>query len=464
MPAKTLFEKIWNDHVVVDEGEDFCLLHIDRHIVVDLNGRAFEALARRGMPVRNPELTFATADHSVTTDTIGADRRVNDNGPSRDLRDDTARFGVRLFDLGDAGHGIVHVTGPEQGLVLPGMTVVVGDSHTCTNGALGALAWGVGQGELVSVLATQTTRQKRPKTMRITLDGTLQPGVVAKDVILHIIATLSARGGEGHAVEYAGSVIRAMPIEGRMTLCNMTVEFGARFGLIAPDDLTFEYLAGRPFAPQGPAWDAALAYWRGLPSEPEATFDREVTLDVSALEPMVTWGNGLDSGLPVTGAIPDPNEEGDPARRTDMALWLDYMGLRPGDRLRDLRVDRVFIGSCTNSRISDLRAAAALAKGLRVADGVEAWVVPGSRLVKRQAEAEGLDEIFRDAGFRWREPGCSMCIGVNGEVGAPGDRILSTSNRSFAGRQGPGTRTHIAGPLVAVASACTGFITDPRTL
>ena len=463
MAGRTMFDKIWDAHVVADEGDGFALLHVDRHIVVDLNGRSFPALAERGLPVRNPELTFATPDHSVITDPA-VDRRGDDNPVLRELREGTARAGIRLFDIGEPGHGIVHVTGPEMGLVLPGMTVTVGDSHTCTNGGLGALAWGVGQGEIQHILATQTTRQKRPRTMRVRLDGTIPDGVVAKDLILYLAGQLGVAAGTGFAVEYAGEAIEALPVEGRLTLCNMSVEWGARFGFIAPDDLTYAYLEGKPYAPRGAMWDRALAYWRSLPSDADATFDREIILSVAGVAPQVSWGNSIDAVLPVDGRIPDPALEPSAARRADMALWLDYMGLQPGQAIGALPIDRVFIGSCTNSRISDLRAAARLVEGRQVAPSVSAWVVPGSALVRAQAEAEGLDVIFTRAGFQWRQPGCSMCLGFNGDMAQPGERVVSTSNRNFAGRQGPGSRTHLASPLVAAASAIAGHIADPRKL
>jgi 3-isopropylmalate/(R)-2-methylmalate dehydratase large subunit len=464
MAARTMFAKIWDAHVVADEGDGFALLHVDRHIVVDLNGRSFPKLVERGLAVRNPELTFATPDHSVSTDPTTADRRRLADPTMRELREGTARNGIKLFDIGEPGHGIVHVTGPEMGLVLPGMTVTVGDSHTCTNGGLGALAWGVGQGEILHILATQTTRQKRPGAMRVRLEGRVPPGVVAKDLILYLVGQLGVAAGSGFAVEYAGSAIEALPVEGRLTLCNMSVEWGARFGFIAPDETTYAYLEGRPYAPRGAMWDRALAYWRSLPSDADAVFDRDVTLSVDEIAPQVTWGNSIDAVLPIDGRIPDPSAEPDFARRADMAQWLDYMDLQPGTPIEGVPIDRVFIGSCTNSRIGDLRAAARLVEGRRVAPGVTAWVVPGSVLVRAQAEAEGLDVIFERAGFQWRQPGCSMCLGFNGDIAARGERIVSTSNRNFAGRQGPGSRTHLGSPLLAAASAIAGHISDPRKL
>jgi 3-isopropylmalate/(R)-2-methylmalate dehydratase large subunit len=433
-------------------------------VVPDFNGNAFTALERRGLPVRNPALTFATADHSVATDPRRADRRERDNPFISALREQTAKAGITMFDVGEIGHGIVHVITPEMGIALPGLTIAIGDSHTCTNGALGALAWGVGQGELVHILATQSCVQQKPRTMRVRLEGRLAPCVTAKDLILHLIGTVGVSAGNGFAAEYAGSAIRALPMEGRFTICNMSVEWGARYGMIAPDDTTFAYVAGRRFAPQGELWDAAVADWRSLPSDEDASFDREIAIDATRVAPHVTWGNSLDAVLPIDGRIPDPTQESDAGKRGNMIAALDYMGLKPGDALEGLPLDRVFIGSCTNSRIGDLRAAAAVVKGRKVAPNVAAWAVPGSQQVKREAEAEGLHEIFMAAGFDWRDPGCSMCLGANGDTIGAGQRALSTANRNFAGRQGPGSRTHIASPVMAAISACTGVITDPRKL
>ncbi|MBL0421647.1 3-isopropylmalate dehydratase large subunit [Ramlibacter sp. AW1] len=460
----TLFEKLWQRHVVAELGDGFALLHVDRHVVPDFNGNAFTHLRRRGLKVRNPELTFASADHSVSTEPQLADPTQQGNPHVAQLRADTREFGVRLFDIGQPGHGIVHVIAPEMGLVLPGLTVAIGDSHTCTHGAMGALAWGVGQGELLHILATQTCMQRKPRTMRVNLQGRLPDHTSAKDLVLHLIGQLGVSAGNGFAVEYAGEAVCALPMEGRFTLCNMSVEWGARYGLVAPDDTTFEWLAGRPYAPSGAAWDAALADWRQLAGDADARFDREVTLDVSRLVPQVTWGNSLDMVLPVDGRIPDPAQEPDPARRASLQASLDYMGLRPGQALQGLPVQRVFIGSCTNSRLEDLRTAAAVVRGRRVAPAVTAWVVPGSENVRRQAEAEGLDRVFTDAGFQWRRPGCSMCLSANGDTIGPGERAVSTANRNFAGRQGPGSRTHLASPALAAASACAGHITHPARL
>jgi 3-isopropylmalate/(R)-2-methylmalate dehydratase large subunit len=459
-----LFEKIWRRHVVADLGEGFALLHVDRHVLQDFNGNAFTRLAQRGLPVRNPELTFATPDHSVATDPRTTDPQQAQNPHVVALRRDTGKFGVRLFDVGQMGHGIVHVITPELGIALPGLTVAIGDSHTCTHGALGALAWGVGQGELLHILATQTCVQHKPRTMRVTLDGVLPPGTGGKDLILHLIGRLGAAYGNGYAVEYAGSAVRALPMEARFTLCNMSVEWGARYGMIAPDETAISWLKDRPYAPKGALWDAAVADWRTLATDPGARFDHEVALNVDGLVPQVTWGNTLDMVLPIGGHIPNPGAEADAGKRASMEAAMRYMALEPGQAIAGLTIQRVFIGSCTNSRLSDLRAAAAVVRGHRVAEGVQAWVVPGSEQVRREAEAEGLHEVFLQAGFDWRTPGCSMCLGGNGDIIGPGERAVSTANRNFAGRQGPGSRTHIAGPEVAAASACAGFIADPRQL
>jgi 3-isopropylmalate/(R)-2-methylmalate dehydratase large subunit len=462
MSAETLFEKIWRRHVVADLGEGFSLLHVDRHVLPDFNGNAFTRLAQQGLAVRNPELTFATPDHSVSTDPRGDDPGQLKNPHVIALRDDTRRFGVKMFDVGQVGHGIVHVVTPELGLALPGLTVAIGDSHTCTHGALGALAWGVGQGELLHILATQTCVQHKPRTLRVTLDGPVPDGIGGKDLILHLIGTLGVAAGNGYAVEYTGSAVRALPMEARFTLCNMSVEWGARYGIIAPDQTAFDYLSDRAYAPKGALWDAALADWRTLCTDAGAHFDREVRLDVSQLSPQVTWGNSLDMVLSIGERVPDPQGQDDPARRDSLQASLAYMDLAPGQALQGLSIDRVFIGSCTNSRLSDLRTAAAIVRGRRVASHVQAWVVPGSELVRRQAQAEGLDRIFTEAGFDWRSPGCSMCLSANGDTIGREERAVSTANRNFAGRQGPGSRTHIAGPALAAASAIAGAIADPR--
>jgi 3-isopropylmalate/(R)-2-methylmalate dehydratase large subunit len=461
--GRTMFDKIWSRHVVAEGPGGRTLLYVDRHLLHEGATHAFERLARAGRPVRRPDLTVATTDHYVPTTPPGTpipDPEIR--GMVEALTRHAAARGIVHFDVGDARRGIVHVVGPEQGLTLPGLTLVCGDSHTASHGALGALAFGIGSTEVEHVLATQTLWQRRPKTMRITVDGALGRGVGAKDVILAIIAAIGAGGGVGHAVEYAGAAIRGLSMDGRLTLCNMSIEAGARVGMIAPDETTYAYLEGRPCAPKGEAWARALAAWRALPSDAGAAFDREVALDGAAIAPMVTWGTSPEDALPITGRVPDPHAAADAARRASMERALAYMGLAPGTPLTEVRVDRVFIGSCTNSRLEDLRAAAAVLRGRRAA--VPAWVVPGSGLVKRAAEAEGLDRVFRDAGVEWREPGCSMCLGVNGETARERERVASTSNRNFEGRQGRGARTHLMSPAMAAAAAVTGRLTDVRSL
>jgi len=467
--SQTLFDRIWARHEVIPASADTggqSLLYVDRHLLQDGSAPAFAMLRERGLKVRVPERCFATPDHYIPTDSrdlmriVDAEKRAMANA----LESDATTAGIRFFGLDDPRQGIVHVIAPEQGLSQPGMLIVCGDSHTSTHGAVGALAFGIGASEVAHVLATQALWQKKPKTLRITLDGAVAPGVSAKDIILTIIATIGAAGATGHVIEYAGSAIRALPMEGRLTVCNMSIEAGARAGMIAPDDTTFEWLAGKPFAPAGAEWDRALAGWRALPTDDGATFDREVTLDAGAIQPMVTWGNSPEDAAPIGGRVPDPALSPDPARREAMTRALDYMGLRPGMPLSDVTVDRVFIGSCTNGRIDDLRSAARVVEGRRVAAGVEAWVVPGSNVVKQQAEREGLDRVFLDAGFQWRYAGCSMCLGTNGDQVAAGQRCASTSNRNFVGRQGPGSRTHLMSPAMAAAAAVTGRLTDVRTL
>jgi len=460
--ALTMFDKIWARHVVAEGPGGHTLLYIDRHLLHEGSAAAFARLGRAGRRVRRPDLCVATADHYVLTSpgTPVADAEIG--AMLEALSAHTAEQGIVLFGRGDVRRGIVHVIGPEQGLTLPGMLLVCGDSHTATHGALGALAFGIGSSEVEHVLATQTLWQRRPRTMRITVDGRLGPGVGAKDVILAIIATLGAGGGVGHALEYGGAVIRAMSIGERATVCNMSIEAGARAGMVAPDETTFTYLQGRPFAPKGEAWAKAMAYWTSLPSDPDAVFDREVRLDGAAIAPTVTWGTSPQDALPITGRVPDPAALGDPGRRQSVERALGYMGLTAGMALTDIAVDRVFIGSCTNSRLEDLRAAAAVAKGRRAT--IPAWVVPGSGLVKQAAEAEGLDRVFREAGFEWREAGCSMCVGMNGETARAGERVASTSNRNFEGRQGKGARTHLMSPAMAAAAAVTGRLTDVRQL
>jgi 3-isopropylmalate/(R)-2-methylmalate dehydratase large subunit len=462
----TLFDRIWQRHRIVTREDGETLLYVDCHLLQDGSAQAFEMLRRRGLAPRRPDRAFATPDHYVPT----ASRTLGDAGdPERigmatALADDTRMAGIRMFGLSDVRQGIVHVVAPEQGLVRPGMLVVCGDSHTCTHGALGALAFGIGTSEVAHVLATQAIWQRKPGTMRITVEGPLARGVGAKDVILAIIAKIGVGGAARHAIEYAGSTIRALPVEGRLTLCSMSIEAGARAGMISPDDTTFEYLAGRPFAPQGDAWERSVARWRTLATDPGARFDREIALDASAIEPMVTWGNSPEDAVPITGRVPDPGQTSDRERREAIARTLAYMDLAPGAPVAGTRVDRVFIGSCTNARIEDLRSAATVVRGRNVAPGVVAWVVPGSGLVRAEAEAEGLDRVFVDAGFEWRHAGCSMCVGTNGDQVPPGQRCASTSNRNFIGRQGPKSRTHLMSPVMAAAAAVTGCITDVRTL
>jgi len=462
--ASTLFDKLWDQHVIADLGEGWALLHIDRVLLHDLSGaRALAEIAERGHAVARPELVFATPDHAVST-ALGRTGESFAKGAATlaGLRQRARETGVRLFDLGQPGNGIVHVMAPELGIVLPGLSLVCGDSHTCTNGGVGALAFGVGASELTHVLATQTLMQRRPRNMRLRFEGALSPGVTAKDMILHAIGRLGTAAGTGFAVEYAGSAVRALPVEARLTLCNLSIEMGAKIGMVAPDDATFEFLAGRRFAPKGAAWDAALAVWKRLPSDPDARFDADHLIEAAEIQPQVTWGTSPEQVLPVSGRVPDPAEAPDAARRAAWAAALDYMGLVPGQPIAGTKVDWVFIGSCTNSRISDLRAAAAVLRGRKVAEGVTAWVVPGSEQVKRDAEAEGLHRLFLDAGFEWREPGCSLCVAANGEVVPPGARCVSTSNRNFVGRQGTGSRTHLASPAMAAAAALAGRIVDVR--
>jgi len=457
-----MFEKIWARHVVAEGPGGHVLLYVDRHLLHEGTTAAFNRLARSGRRVRRPDLSFATADHYLLTSPGSATSDAETRGMVEALGRHTADQRILYFGVGDPRRGIVHVIGPEQGLTVPGITLVCGDSHTATHGAFGALAFGIGSSEVEHVLATQTLWQKKPQSMRISVDGRLAPGVDAKDVILAIIAKIGAGGGVRHAIEYAGSAIRDMSMDERMTVCNMSIEAGARAGMIAPDETTFAYVQGRPLAPSGEAWQRALAYWKALPSEPGAVFDREVQLAASEIAPTVTWGTSPQDALPITARVPDPAAVTDVGRRESMGRALAYMGLTPGTPLSDVAVNRVFIGSCTNSRLNDLRAAARIAKGRRTV--VPAWVVPGSGLIKRAAEAEGLDRVFLDAGFEWREAGCSMCVGMNGETAAAGERVASTSNRNFEGRQGKGARTHLMSPAMAAAAAVTGKLTDVRTL
>ncbi len=464
--AQTLFEKIWTQHSVLERPDGQTLLYADRHIIHDGYMPAFEFLNARGLVPRAPERIFATPDHYVPTDSRSIDGATD---PERramveSLRRETKRSGITLFDLDDPRQGIVHVIGPEQGITQPGMVLVCADSHTSTHGALGALAFGLGMSEANHILATQTIWQRKPKTMRIAIEGKLGAGVTAKDVILAIIGRIGVGGATGHVIEYAGSVIRSLSIEGRLTVCNMSIEAGAKAGMVAPDETTFAYLAGRAQAPTGADWDAAVERWRRLPSDPDAVFDREVTIEGSSIAPMVTWGTSPQDVVSIDGRVPDPGESADSERRESMTRALAYMDLKPGTKMTEVAVDRVFIGSCTNGRIEDLRAAAAVVDGRNVHSHVRAWVVPGSGLVKRQAESEGLDGVFKRAGFEWRESGCSMCLGTNGEIVAPGERCASTSNRNFVGRQGRGARTHLMSPAMAAAAAVAGHLTDVRQL
>lgn len=464
--AKTLLDKLWDQHVVADLGEGWSLLHIDRHLLHDLSGTAgLMALAQRGLTVGNPELAFATPDHVVSS---APGRTGQTFAPGAKLwaglKQLSAKAGIRYFELGELGQGIVHVMAPELGITLPGVSLICGDSHTCTNGGLGALAFGVGSSELTHALATQTLRQRKPKAMRVRFEGKPGPGVTAKDLILNLVGRIGAAAGTGHAVEYAGDAIRAMGMEGRMTICNLSIELGAKIGFIAPDETTFAYVEGRRFAPKGETFHRAVAQWRQLTSDDDAAFDRDEVIDVADIAPTITWGTSPEHAIAIDQPIPDPANAPDPTRRKAWQEALAYMALVPGQPIEGTGIDWVFIGSCTNSRLSDLRDAAAIARGRHVADGVTAWVVPGSERVKRDAEAEGLDAIFRNAGFQWREPGCSMCVAANGERVPPGARAVSTSNRNFVGRQGPEARTHLASPAMAVAAAITGRLTDVRKL
>ncbi len=460
----TLFDKIWNAHVVDTLEDGTAILYIDRHLVHEVTSpQAFEGLRLAGRKVRRVDATVAVVDHNIPT----SDRRSGINEPESKLQIDTLEqnvkeFGVPYFPVLDARQGIVHVVGPEQGISLPGFTIVCGDSHTSTHGAMGALAFGIGTSEVEHVLATQTLLQKPAKTMLVKVEGTLGAGVTAKDVVLAIIGKIGTNGGTGYVIEYAGSAIRGLDMAGRLTVCNMSIEGGARAGLIAPDQTTFDYVEGRPFAPKGEAFDAAVAYWKTLVSDVDAHFDRVVELKAEDIEPQVTWGTNPEAVAPITGVVPNPADVEDPAARAQMERALQYMDLKPGQKLAEVPVDVVFIGSCTNSRIEDLRAAAGIAKGRKVADGVRALVVPGSGLVKAQAEAEGIAQIFLDAGFEWREAGCSMCLGMNPDKLTPGQRCASTSNRNFEGRQGPGGRTHLLSPAMAAAAAVTGHLVDVR--
>jgi 3-isopropylmalate/(R)-2-methylmalate dehydratase large subunit len=462
----TLSEKVWDRHVVSRTEGEPDLLFVDLHLVHEVTSpQAFEGLRMAGRTVRRPELTVATADHNVPT--TGIDQPIADPVSARQLQvlaDNCAEFGITCFPMGDANQGIVHVIGPELGLTLPGMTVVCGDSHTSTHGAFGALAFGIGTSEVEHVLATQTLPQPRPATMAIEVEGRLSLSVSAKDVVLAIIGKIGTTGGAGHVIEYRGSTIRSLSMEGRMTVCNMSIEAGARAGMVAPDETTFEYLEGRPHAPRGELWEQALSDWRGLTTDEGAVFDKVARVDASSIEPHVTWGTNPAQVAPLSGSVPDPDELADPAARDAAARALQYMGLTAGLALRDISLDTVFIGSCTNSRIEDLREAAHVLEGRHVHPGLRALVVPGSHRVKAQAESEGLDKVFVSAGFEWREPGCSMCLGMNPDKLSVGERCASTSNRNFEGRQGRGGRTHLVSPAVAAATAVAGHFASPEEL
>jgi 3-isopropylmalate/(R)-2-methylmalate dehydratase large subunit len=461
---RTLFDKIWASHVVDESSDGMCLIYIDRHLVHEVTSpQAFEGLRNTGRPVHSPARTLAVADHNVPT----TDRSVGIADDESRIQVETldanaAEFEIPYFGMNDVRQGIVHVIGPEQGFTQPGMTIVCGDSHTATHGAFGALAFGIGTSEVEHVLATQTLIQKPAKNMRITVDGTVSEHVTAKDIILAIIGEIGTAGGTGHVIEFAGDAIVALSMEGRMTVCNMAIEAGARAGMIAPDEKTFAYLEGRPMAPTGDNWNKAVAWWSSLPSDAGASYDKEVTLKAEDIVPTVTWGTSPEDALPITSAVPYPNKEQDMAIRDKLERAINYMGLTAGQKLTDIKIDTVFIGSCTNSRIEDLRAAASLADGHQVQDSVRALVVPGSGLVKIQAEEEGLDKIFIEAGFEWREPGCSMCLAMNADRLEPGERCASTSNRNFEGRQGRGGRTHLVSPQMAVAAAIRGHLCDVR--
>ncbi len=462
---KTMFEKIWNSHLV-HEQDGNSIIYIDRHLVHEVTSpQAFEGLRLAGRRVLHPEATFAVPDHNIPTE--NQDQPISD--PISALQVDTLRlncreFGITLFDLGDERSGIVHVMGPEQGLTLPGSTIVCGDSHTATHGAFGSLAFGIGTSEVEHVLATQTLQQKKPKTMLVQVEGVLPETVTPKDIILAIIGKIGTAGGSGYVIEYAGETIRSMTMEGRMTLCNMTIEAGARAGMVAPDEKTFEHLKNRPFAPRGDAFDLAVNSWKKLPSDPDAEFDLKVNLNANDVLPQVTWGTNPGMVTDINSKVPDPENIQNPMERKSVEQALKYMDLKANIPIKDIIIDRVFIGSCTNSRIEDLRSVAEFVKGRQVNEHVSAMIVPGSGIIKRQAEEEGLDRIFTDAGFDWRQPGCSMCLAMNDDVLKPGERCASTSNRNFEGRQGKGGRTHLVSPLMAAAAAIAGHFTDPRTL
>ena len=460
-----MFEKIWNSHLV-HEQDGNSIIYIDRHLVHEVTSpQAFEGLRLAGRRVLHPEATFAVPDHNIPTE--NQDQPISDPISAlqvETLRQNCREFGITLFDLGDERSGIVHVMGPEQGLTLPGSTIVCGDSHTATHGAFGALAFGIGTSEVEHVLATQTLQQKKPKTMLVQVEGVLPETVTPKDIILAIIGKIGTAGGSGCVIEYAGETIRSMTMEGRMTLCNMTIEAGARAGMVAPDEKTFEHLKNRPFAPRGDAFDLAVNSWKKLPSDPDAEFDLKVNLNANDVLPQVTWGTNPGMVTDINSKVPDPENIQNPMERKSVEQALKYMDLKANLPIKDIIIDRVFIGSCTNSRIEDLRSVAEFVKGRQVNEHVSAMIVPGSGIIKRQAEEEGLDRIFTDAGFDWRQPGCSMCLAMNDDVLKPGERCASTSNRNFEGRQGKGGRTHLVSPLMAAAAAIAGHFTDPRTL
>lgn len=466
MTARTLYQKIWDDHVVHKGADGTCLLYIDRHLVHEVTSpQAFEGLRMAGRKVRKPENTLAVMDHNVPTSDRSKPIEEEESRIQVDtLRENCKEFGVQLFDLTDKRQGIVHIVGPEQGFTQPGMTIVCGDSHTSTHGAFGALAFGIGTSEVEHVLATQTLIQKPAKNMRITVNGKLSTGVTAKDMVLAIIGKIGTAGGTGHVIEYAGEAVRALSMEGRMTICNMSIEGGARAGLVAPDETTFNYIKGRPMAPKGADWDKAVAYWKSFFSDEGAVYDQDIVLNGPDIPPIVTWGTTPEDVAPITGTVPAPEDFTDPNKRASVIRMLDYMGLKAGQRLQDVTIDKVFIGSCTNARIEDLREVAKIAQGRKVASNIHAMVVPGSGLVKALAEEEGIAQILIEAGFDWREPGCSMCLGMNPDQLKPGERCASTSNRNFEGRQGRGGRTHLLSPAMAAAAAITGKLTDVRDL
>ena len=461
---RTLLDKIWDSHLVDRQDDGTCLLYIDRHIIHEVTSpQPFEGLKMAGRKVRRPELTLAVIDHNIATD---RDEEIPEDSQLQidTLRRNCAEFGVELFEVDDPRNGIVHIIGPEQGFTLPGVTLVCGDSHTATHGALGALAFGIGTSEVEHVMASQTLLQAPVKSMRVTVEGELPAACTAKDLILALIGKIGTGGGTGHVIEYTGPAISALSMEGRMTVSNMSIEAGARAGLIAPDEKTFAYLEGRPYAPKGAEWDAAVDYWKTLPSDPGATYDTEVTLDVNEIDPQVTWGTSPEDVVPITGIVPDPKDAPNSDKAASIKRALEYMGLQAGTRITDIEIDTVFVGACTNGRIEDIRAVAEVAKGRKVKEGIRTLIVPGSGLVKQQAEEEGLAQILIDAGFDWREPGCSMCLAMNVDRLQPGERCAATSNRNFEGRQGRGGRTHLVSPAMAAAAAITGKLTDVREL